>query len=78
MKNIFKLRYIFLIIFISTGSILILLFLKNSKLKKIEKKELNDQTELIKKCIDIENKNLRNFRENIKLIEYCLDKFNDI
>ena len=77
MKNIFKLRYIFLIIFISIGLILILFFFKSNKLKRIEKKELKEQIELIKKCIDIENKNKRNFRDNTKLIEYCLDKFNE-
>ena len=52
----------------------ILLFSKN-QLEKIEEKELNYLIVRIKNCIDIENKNKRTLNENIKLSEYCIDKF---
>ena len=45
------------------------------QLKKIEEIELNDFSERIKNCIDIENRNKRNLNENIKLSKYCIDKF---
>ena len=39
------------------------------------KNKLNDLFERIKNCIDIENKDKRSLNENIKLSEYCIDKF---
>ena len=38
----------------------------------------NNQTDKIKNCIDIENKNKRTIYENIKLSEYCINKFSTI
>ena len=38
-------------------------------------KSLDNQSEMIKNCIDLENKNKRSIYENIKLSEYCIDNF---
>ena len=63
---------------ITIGFIHINLSLKNSQLKKIDEKELNILSDKIENCIDIENKNRRNINENIKLSEYCINKFGNI
>ena len=60
---------------ITIGFIHINLSLKNSQLKKIDEKELNILSDKIENCIDIENKSKRTNFENIKLSEYCIDKF---
>ena len=52
-----------------------IIYHKNNLLKKLEKEELNNQSDLIENCIDIENKNKRTIYENVKLSEYCIDKF---
>ena len=51
------------------------MFYKNNQLKKEEEQELNNQTDKIEKCIDIENKNKRTLYENMKLSEYCINNF---
>ena len=51
---------------------------KNNEFKKFEKEELNTHSDKIERCIDIENKNKRTIFENIKLSEYCIDKFGKI
>ena len=48
---------------------------KNNQLKKLEEQEFNKQSDKIENCIDFENKNKRTIYENIKLSEYCIDKF---
>ena len=48
---------------------------KNNQLKKEEQEVLNKHSDKIENCIDIENKNKRTIYENIKLSEYCIDKF---
>ena len=55
-----------------------IIYHKNNLLKKLEKEELNNQSDLIENCIDIENKNKRTIYENIKLSEYCINKFGNI
>ena len=77
MKNILKIYYILPILLI-TCLIQILFPYKNNKLKKIEEKKFKMQSEKIKNCIDINNKNKRTFNENIKLSEYCIDNFGSI
>ena len=74
LKNILNKNYILLILLIATPLILIEITFKNKELKKIEEEnKLN--IDKIENCIDIENKNKRTIYENIKLSEYCLDKF---
>ena len=48
---------------------------KIDQLKKLEEENLNNERDKIKNCIDIENKSKRTYYENIKLSEYCIDKF---
>ena len=43
--------------------------------KKLEEENLNIERDKIENCIDIENKSKRTYYENIKLSEYCIDKF---
>tara|TARA_B100000925_G_C21628966_1_gene312165 strand:- start:4 stop:240 length:237 start_codon:yes stop_codon:yes gene_type:complete len=76
--NFLKKNYILLILLITTLFSLIVVTYKNYQLKKSEEKELNNQTDKIKNCIDIENKNKRTIYENIKLSEYCINKFSTI
>ncbi len=74
LKNILNKNYILLILLIATPLILIEITFKNKELKKIEEEnKLN--IDKIENCIDIENKNKRTIYENIKLSEYCIDKF---
>ena len=74
LKNLLNKNYILLILLIATPLILIEITFKNKELKKIEEEnKLN--IDKIENCIDIENKNKRTIYENIKLSEYCLDKF---
>ena len=63
----------FLLIFLSTICVVQLLY-KNKQLEKVEE-EINNQSDKIENCIDIENKNKRTIYENIKLSEYCIDNF---
>tara|TARA_Y100001978_G_scaffold74012_1_gene66322 strand:+ start:435 stop:605 length:171 start_codon:yes stop_codon:yes gene_type:complete len=52
----------------------LIIFNKSNQLKKLEE-EMNDKSDRIESCLDIENKNKRSIYENIKLSEYCIDKF---
>ena len=54
------------------------IFYKNNHLKNVKEEKLNNQIDKIENCIDIENKNKRTIYENIKLSEYCIDKFGSI
>jgi len=45
------------------------------QLKKLGEENLNNKRDKIENCIDIENKSKRTYYENIKLSEYCIDKF---
>ena len=76
--NFLKKHYILLILLITTSSVQISIFYINNHLKKVEDEELNNQSDKIEKCIDIENKNKRTIFENIRLSEYCIDKFGTI
>ena len=74
LKNLLNKNYILLILLFATPLILIEITFKNKELKKIEEEnKLN--IDKIENCIDIENKNKRTIYENIKLSEYCIDKF---
>ena len=75
--NLLKKYYILLILLSATYFIQFIKFYENKQLKKIEEK-LDNQSTIIEECIDIENKNKRNIFENIKLSEYCIDKFGTI
>ena len=74
LKNLLNKNYILLILLIANLLILIEITFKNKELKKIEE-ENKINIDKIENCIDIENKNKRTIYENIKLSEYCLDKF---
>ena len=71
-------KYYVLFILLSTACLVqFIKFYENIQLKKVEEK-LNNQTDIIKNCIDFENKNKRSIYENIKLSEYCIDNFGNI
>ena len=53
----------------------ILIYFKNHQQKKLREEKLNNYNDILNSCIDIENKNKRTIYENIKLSEYCIDKF---
>ena len=72
--NFSKKHYILLILLITTCFVQFIFFNKNNQVKKVEE-EINNKSDKIKNCIDIENKNKRTLNENIKLSEYCIDKF---
>ena len=72
--NFSKKNYI-LIILITISFVSYLITFKNNQFKKFEEDELNNQSDRIENCIDIENKNKRTIYENIKLSEYCIEKF---
>ena len=72
--NILKKKYILLILLSSTCLIQFINLNRNNQLKKVEE-ELNNQSDKIENCIDIENKNKRSIYENIKLSEYCINNF---
>ena len=67
-------HYILFIVLITIFFIQFITLKKNNQLKKVEE-ELNNQSDKIKSCIDIENKNERSIYENIKLSEYCIENF---
>ena len=71
--NFLKTHYILLILLGTTCFIQFIIFFRNNQLKELEK--LNNQSDNIEKCIDIENKNKRSMLENIKLSEYCINNF---
>ena len=73
--NFFTKYYILSILLITSCFIQFIIFYKNNQLKKIEEEKINNQSDKIQSCIDIENKNKRTFYENIKLSEYCINKF---
>ena len=75
--NFLKKHYILLILLSTSCFIQFVFFYKNNQLKKVEE-ELNNQSDKIKNCIDIENKNKRSLFENIKLSEYCIDNFGSL
>ena len=66
--------YILLILLSTTCFIQFIKFYENKQLKKGEEK-LDIHRNIVEKCIDFENKNKRSIYENIKLSEYCIDKF---
>ena len=70
-----KKRHILLIL-LSTTCVVQLLY-KNKQLEKVEE-EINNQSDKIENCIDIENKNKRTIYENLKLSEYCINEFGTI
>ena len=72
--NFLKNFYILLILFSTTCFIQFLIFYENRQLNKVEEK-LDIKSNKIEKCIDLENKNKRTIYENIRLSEYCIDKF---
>ena len=73
--NFFKRYYILLILLFITFYFQLIIANKNNHLKKVEEEELNKQSDKIENCIDFENKIKRTIYENIKLSEYCIDKF---
>ena len=73
--NFFKRYYILLILLFITFYFQFIKANKNNHLKKVEEEELNKQSDKIENCIDFENKIKRTIYENIKLSEYCIDKF---
>ena len=75
--NLLKKEYILFILLIASCFVQFIISKKNNQLKKVEE-ELNNQSERIENCIDIENKNKRSNYENIKLSEYCIDNFGTI
>ena len=72
-----KKYYILLILLGTTCVVQFFKFNENKQLKKLEEK-LDNQSDIIEKCIDIQNKNKRSINENIKLSEYCIDNFGTI
>ena len=75
--NFLKKQYILFILLITSCFVPFIILNKNNQLNKVEE-ELNNQSERIENCIDIENKNKRSNYENIKLSEYCIDNFGTI
>ena len=69
--------YILFILLSITCFVQFIKFYENKQLKKLEEK-LENQSDIIKNCIDFENKNKRSIYENIKLSEYCIDNFGTI
>tara|TARA_B100000212_G_scaffold165589_1_gene124562 strand:- start:91 stop:324 length:234 start_codon:yes stop_codon:yes gene_type:complete len=72
--NFSKNNLILLLLFGITCIVQFIIYKKNYQLKKVEE-ELNNHSDKIENCIDIENKNKRSIYENIKLSEYCIDNF---
>jgi len=72
--NFLKKYYILLILLSTTCFVQFIKFYENKQLKKVEEK-LNNQSDKIENCIDIDNKNKRSIYENIKLSEYCINNF---
>tara|TARA_Y100000589_G_scaffold28388_1_gene23646 strand:+ start:475 stop:702 length:228 start_codon:yes stop_codon:yes gene_type:complete len=66
-------NYYILLILLSISFFVQFIFNKYNQFKK--EKELNNQSDRIENCIDIENKSKRSVYENIKLSEYCIDNF---
>ena len=75
--NFSKNHFILLILLSTTFLFQLIIFYKNNQLKKV-REELNNKSDRIENCIDIENKNRRSIYENIKLSEYCIDNFGTI
>ena len=73
--NFLKKKYILLILLSTICFVKFIEFYKLNQLKRVEEKELHNQIDKIKKCIDIENKNKRAIYENTKLSEYCIENF---
>ena len=71
--NFLKNHYILLIL-ITSCFIQLIIFNKSNQLKKLEE-EMNNKSDRIESCLDIENKNKRSIYENIKLSEYCINNF---
>ena len=72
--NFSRNHFILLLLLGITCIVKFIIFNKNYQLKKVEE-ELNNHSDKIENCIDIENKSKRTYYENIKLSEYCIDKF---
>ena len=73
--NFLKKNYILLILLITACFVQLMANKKIYQLKKLEEENLNNERDKIENCIDIENKSKRTFYENLKLSEYCIDKF---
>ena len=72
--NLLKKYYILLVILSTTFVVQFIKFYEDKELKKLEEK-LDKKSDIIENCIDFENNNKRSVYENIKLSEYCIDKF---
>ena len=59
----------------TTCLVQIIVSYKKNQLKKVEEEKLNVHGENIENCLDIDNKNKRTISENIRLSEYCINKF---
>ena len=73
--NFLKKNYILLILLITAFFVQLMANKKIDQLKKLEEENLNNKRDKIENCIDIGNKSKRTFYENLKLSEYCIDKF---
>ncbi len=73
--NFLKKNYILLILLITAFFVQLMANKKIHQSKKLEEENLNNKRDKIENCIDIENKSKRTFYENLKLSEYCIDKF---
>ena len=69
-----KKYYILLILLSATCFVQFIKLYENKQLRK-GKEKLDNQSDIIEKCIDFENKNKISIYENIKLSEYCIDNF---
>ena len=75
--NFWNKYYILLILLCTTCLVQFIKFYENKQLKK-GKEKFDNQSDIIEKCIDIDNNNKRSIYENIKLSEYCIDNFGTI
>ena len=75
--NFLNKYYILLILLCTTIFVQFIKFYEIKQLKKVEEK-IDNQIGTIENCIDFENKNKRSNYENIKLSEYCINKFGSI
>ena len=75
--NFLKKYFILFILLSATCFVQFIKFYENKQLKK-GKDKFDNQSDIIEKCIDIDNNNKRSIYENIKLSEYCIDNFGTI
>ena len=70
-----KLFIFFIVILSSLGTFKIFKSVNAFNTKNSNNKIINDYATKLKRCFDLDNKNIRRIYESLELIQYCMNEF---